>query len=53
MTEHDTSTKINIYDEEFHVVLKCINRSLDSDFLDKKERETLNSFKSYLVDECF
>jgi hypothetical protein len=41
---------VDVYPDEFKVLLKVINRGLDADYLSDKERSCLNCFQEYFAD---
>ena len=42
---HDTSVKVDVFPDEFNVILKAINRALDNGDFDEFEKDQLMSFK--------
>jgi hypothetical protein len=54
MTEHHLGTKVHLYPDEFHVVLKLMNRAIDNkelmDSLTEDETHILDSFIDYFMD---
>lgn len=50
--EHSIATKVDVFSDEFEVLLKAINRSIDNDAFTQDEVELLRDFKDHLVDKC-
>jgi len=51
MTEFSTAIKVDVYPDEFKLVLKALNRALkDADTFTTTERESLYAFTDYFQD---
>jgi len=51
MTEFSTAIKVDVYPDEFKLVLKALNRALkDTDSFTPIERESLYAFTDYFQD---